>query len=785
MYNLSSYLFVALLLCCTGGRGQSFQVQGQVVNTQKQPVEFMDVYLTNDTHTTLSHAYTDSLGHFILKAEQGNYSLNIAYFGHDLFTKSIDLTKNMNLGILVIDTVFVLEEVSIKTPGNLVHQQGDKLFFDIENSSLATGYNGKDILRRSPKIQISSDGSIQVRKKEMQIQVNGRAINMNQEDLNNYLESLGSEDIKRVEIQDVGDGSTEASNNGGVVNIVLKKGRYGFRGVIKTGVTYYKPTYHNYFGDANLAYGQNTWNAYVISGTGKNNTKGTYDNQFDYEGYQRQQEQQGEFLQNNSHYQIRTGMMFYPNKKHEFGVEFFLKKEKDWFTDYQLIKIYKPLLDVDGETNSITNDATVMGYFTVNYLYAIDTLGSHIKFIGDYGQNKMNRDNRGSIKYSLGDIANSSFLFDTRILSGYSTGQVDWLQNLKPGWKLSTGAKWNHIIRHNELNTYEKKDNYWLAKPNEMEDFDHSEDIFAVYTSIEKSFNTMHYVKVGGRGEFTSTKGWNKMNGTNFTKHYMDIIPSLFYKYTTNNKSFLSLSYRGSINRPSFRDLTPFVIKQNDFLFQKGNPDLTPQYNYRVDFTYGLRKNEFSLFTRFSTDLIQQRYFVKDNVNYVQPLNSGKERNMGIDHTYAGNIMSWLYTNISSGVSYYRFKSAELEVSRPTFYNYIYIQAKLAQNFIIELFSNYDYKSQYRNTVGAYQYGLDISIQKRMLKNQLILKFSIIDIANTRRDNNVSTYTDFAFKFYQKRITRGILFSIQYTFENQSKIKYSTIESDNNSRTRL
>lgn len=786
IFNKHIWIFILSLVFINNLNAQQhFTLSGKVVNKDKLPVEFVHATLLKNDTVFVEGMATDSLGAFLFKAEKGNYRLILEQFGTEYFNKYLELNQDIDLQEIEIDEFVMLEGVMITAMRNLVSHSGDKLIFDIENSPLREGYNGLEILRRSPKLQISSDGSVQLRKKEVQIHINGRKTNMSQEDLNSYLASLSSEDIKSIEIQDVGGAEEEASNSGGVVNILLKKGSYGFRGIIKAGYSHYESKYNNAFGDVNLTYGQEKWNTYLIYGASKNNNKGKYNNEFVYRSNSRIQQQEGAFFNNNKSYNLRTGIMFYPSVKHEFGVEFFTRNTKDKFIDNQLVKIYDPALVIDGETNSLTKDMTNIWYLTINYKYTIDTLGSYLKFIGDYGSNKLSRNNTGEITYGLGSIENSSFLFDSKAPSTYYTGQIDWSQNLKSNWQLFSGIKFNRIDRNNELYSYERINQDWQLIPTGNEDFENSENIFAVYSSIEKSINKSNYLKIGLRGEHTSTKGRNELNGEDVAKSYFDLFPTLFYKYSMDSKRFFSLSYRRSIFRPSFRDLNPFIIKQSDFLYQKGNPELTPQYNQRIDFTYGANKNEISFFTRFSKDLIQQVYFVEGDINYVQPLNFGKENNTGIDHTYSGNISKWLYTNISSGVYYYSFRSAELKESRPTFYNYIYLQAKLPKNVMIELFSNYDYRSQYRNTLGAYQYGLDLIVQKRMLKDQLIAKLAITDLLNTRRDKNFSTYQDFTFDFYQKRLTRALSLSVQYTFKNKGKTKYSNVESDNQSRNRL
>lgn len=58
-------------------------------------------------------------------------------------------------------------------------------------------------------------------------------------------------------------------------------------------------------------------------------------------------------------------------------------------------------------------------------------------------------------------------------------------------------------------------------------------------------------------------------------------------------KKSLSFSYKRSITRPSFRDLNPFVIKQNDFLYMIGNPNLQPLYLDDIEIGYNMKKHSF------------------------------------------------------------------------------------------------------------------------------------------------------------------------------------------------
>ncbi|WP_175459350.1 outer membrane beta-barrel protein, partial [Elizabethkingia sp. HvH-WGS333] len=159
---------------------------------------------------------------------------------------------------------------------------------------------------------------------------------------------------------------------------------------------------------------------------------------------------------------------------------------------------------------------------------------------------------------------------------------------------------------------------------------------------------------------------------------------------------------------------------------------------------------------------------------------------IGIDHSYNGNITKWLNANISSGIYYNSFHANDgINNKGASFYNNTYLQMKLSKTFLLELSSNYYHQYQYRNVSGANRYRMDISIRKTLMSGNLLALFKVVDLFNTERDKNISHYKDFNFDFYQKWQTRGFLISVQYTLDNKNKIKAGSVKSDNDSRGRL
>jgi hypothetical protein len=786
MNSITAGLIVCLLFIHTTVYSQ-LKVSGAVYDKNNIPSRFSSLILLKDS-VQLQSAAADSAGYYSLAGiSPGTYTLVCSFLGTKQAEKTLSLQRDTIINfILDNDQVQSLKEVQVTAKGKILEQTGDKLIFNVENSALKQGYNGLDLIRRAPKLQVNANGDIQIRRKEAMVLVNGRKVNLSGADLNTYLSSLDAENIKSIEIQDVASSETDAANSGGVINIVLKRMPKGFKVIARTSYDYRKEDYMKYAGNANINYGAEKWNAYISSGYSDNKDWASYNTGFDYFKKNEQQKQDGDVLQKNNSFDFKSGFVAYPDKKNEFGAEFYYNKLDAAYTNVQQFNIYNPEHSTSSVNHSLISDKTGMWYATVNYMYKTDSTGSNIKFIGDIGRNKIERDNDISTRYSLGDYPNLRNLFATAAPSDYYTLQLDWTQKLKKGWQLLSGVKYGSVKRDNRLHTYLMDiDGHWVSTPDDLENFYNRENILAGYASTGKTIVDRHYLKFGLRAEHTTVNGLNRINQRMASRRYLDFFPNFFYSYDLKKDRGISFSYRRSVQRPSFRDLNPFIIKQNDFLYQYGNPYLVPQYNQRIDITYQTAHHALSGFALHSDDVIQYVYYLENDINYVQPRNFGQEQSYGLDHSYTADVSKWLYVDISSGIYYTDFQSGVLEASRPSFYNYIHLQVKLPRNFLFELFNKYDYKYQFRNVVGADLYGMDVSLRKMCWNDKVIAKLSVNDVFNTRRDKNQSVYQDFNFDFYQKRLTRYFSLSLQYTFSNKGKVKDKFIKSENQSRYRL
>lgn len=780
-------LFALFFLTAKSAYTQHLTLKGKVINQNKQPVPFINAILLKNTNVKPTASTSDSLGTFVISAEPGEYTLLIKQFGLILLKREILLDQTIDLGEILVNDPLLLKGVVISGNKKVLEQVGDKLYFNVENSPLAKGNNGIDILQKSPKLYVNADGGILLKNKAATVLIDGRKTNLSGTDLNTYLSSLNAEDIKRVEIQDLASADQDAATDGGVVNIVLKRNTKGLRTIASTNYTYRKENYGSYAGNINLNYGDSNWNVYANAAYSDNKDQGRSNGSINYYNGQKNI-RTGAFDIANNDLSFRLGSTVTINDRNDIGIEGYLDRYRSDYDNQGDVNILRnnESTAIHSINRSDAKNRDKLWYTTLNYTFKTDDKGSQLKFIGDIGVKNSNPFNDILARYPEDNSLNSHYQYNTDANSNYYTLQLDLNQKLEDKWELSTGIKYGSVKRDNTLMVQYLQNNQWTNDLIQNQDFDNRENIAAGYAFLSKTISKSFF-KVGLRMEETDIKGINRINTQDVKQSYLKFFPSLYYSYEISKDKTVALSYRRSLIRPFFSDLNPFVIKQNDFLYLIGNPKLRPSYIDRIELALNYKKNSLSLFGKKTMQTIQGAYTVDENfVSYFQPQNFGKLYDAGLDYSFNASITKWLYGSLSTGVFYSDFKAIDGITTKGTsFYNNIYLQAKFPDNWLIEIINNYQHRYYSNNLRGEPKYKTDVSVRKSFDKGRLLATLKMTDIFNTRTDENTAYYKDFNSYYFRKLISRTIMLQIQYTLDSKREIKSNTVKSENDSRGRL
>jgi len=158
------------------------------------PIEFAEVILYEDNKPFLSE----------LSGNKGD------------FTLSVNKKGNFTL-------VIRLSEVTLTAKKQLIEKKSDRLVYNVQNSLLSTGVSSDELLKNIPRIDPTSDGLKIIGKSNVLVMIDDRLLNISGDDLKNYLKTLRSENIDKIEIITNPSAKYDAAGNTGLINIKLKK----------------------------------------------------------------------------------------------------------------------------------------------------------------------------------------------------------------------------------------------------------------------------------------------------------------------------------------------------------------------------------------------------------------------------------------------------------------------------------------------------------------------------------------------------------------------------------
>ena len=235
MTKTKFFLFITLIFISSKLFSQ-VRISGQVVNQNNKPVEFMEVYLQNIDSTIIKSELTTADGKFTIITEKGEYLLFLVQVGLTIYKQKINPNQDLNFGIIpIIERSEQLNEVVVTSKKRLIEKKSDRIIYNVQSSVFANGVSGDELLKNLPRIDPTSDGLKIIGKSNVLLMVDDRLLNITGEDLKNYLKTLRSENIDKIEIITSPSSKYDASGNSGLINIKLKKKtNLGFDGNIST-----------------------------------------------------------------------------------------------------------------------------------------------------------------------------------------------------------------------------------------------------------------------------------------------------------------------------------------------------------------------------------------------------------------------------------------------------------------------------------------------------------------------------------------------------------------------
>ncbi|PTS99714.1 hypothetical protein DBR11_11645 [Pedobacter sp. HMWF019] len=792
------FLFAVLISFTSLAQVKTGVISSTVKDSKNEAIIGATVRLLKTTDTAVvTTKMTDGDGKFqFINVDIGVYILKITAVGKKEFS-SVPLhvmdSKGINLPMIILFPAksTELNEVVIKAKRPLIQMEIDKTVVNVDAMISSASSNTLEVLEKTPGIVINSGGDITLNGRSgVMVLIDGRPTYMSGQDLSLYLKSLPGSLLDKIELMDNPPARYDASGNA-IINIKLKKNRIGgFVGSIATG--YSQGKYGKSNNSLNLNYNYKKINLFGSMGY-------SYEKSYSNDNFTRN------FFDVNN---VPTSTVFLMNRQKS--------KSEGLNTNLGLDYASTPNTTYGIQLNLNDNkNNEVLNYYSDNYsagqldnigkghTYGDNNrtnLGTNINFLHKFG--KTGKELSADINYlnyrSTGNQSlinnQDQFFYNLPSKINIYTAKADYVQTIKNNARFEAGFKSSFVINDNKSDYYNITDQGQVIDNGKSNHFKFRENINSAYINAQKGWKYLS-VQLGLRLENTQSKGQQLGNEivqqSEFSKNYTQVFPTLFlnYKFDTVGRNTLNFSISKRINRPNYQYLNPFLFFRDRYSYTVGNPELTPQYQFRYELKYqykqllrmGLSYNRF-------TDVIFQTTKVVDDVFIKKPENVAFGYMLLLNNSISLTPKEWWSLNLElqfskmglNGMAYGEKLNPSTYVARIGAYN----QFQFKKGWSAELNSYYASRDLNGQSFTSGMYRVNAGIQKKIWKDKGSIRINMDDIFHSwvYENRSVGLARAYSFQISASDTQRlGIALTYRFgkeVFKRKSKYTNHTLDEE-------
>ncbi|VFA43605.1 outer membrane beta-barrel family protein [Chryseobacterium indologenes] len=687
--------------------------------------------------------------------------------------------KNDSVGKLIEKEI---QEVEIKARKKLVERKIDRLVFNVQNSTSATGGDAMDALRVTPGVKVINDKISIIGKSGVSVLIDDKIMHLAGDDLANFLKTIPSDQIKSIEVITTPPAKYDAQGNGGLINIVLKKTKKNsWNATIRS--SYKQATYATGNLGADFSFQKDKITLFSSINTG-DGTRKNIDNSSIYYPEERWENKSPRKIEN-KFLSTRLGLDYDLTNKLSMGFQYlgsfsemninenntasYIYDSRDYLKSYIISK-------------AKSNEKPNLNQFNFHTIYKLDSLGKKISFDVDYFSLKdKNTRNYNGNSWDKNDIPQSYFAAinnNNQDITNYS-GKID--AELPLEWaKLSFGGKISQSRTHNNVVFYDNSSGTPIIDEKQTNEFDFTENTQALYFSANKKLGEKWEANVGLRAENTQTKGYSRNLDQENKNTYFQLFPTAYLAYTPNDNHSFNMTYSRRINRPNYNQLNPFRIYDNPYSYVEGNPFLKPSYTSNFEFIYTFDNLESKIYYSYEKNGFEQLGILDNDTKITRyfVLNFLKTYNIGLTENISFNPVKFWTTTNSFDINYTKSTSdTSITVGSLNGWNtYLSTDNEFSLNSKKTLSFNVGYWISLPGVNGVDKVGTNQSLYAGlkflMLDKNLQLSIIANDILKTQKPVYTSYSNGIKTMYRNYYDTQFFTLSLSYKFGNQ-KLKVS------------
>ncbi len=716
------------------------------------------------------------------KLSLGYYRISVSMVGFaQLDIDSIYLRPeryDFNVGdIKLNDASGSLNEVIVYAEKPLIENKDDKITYNVGESALSGGASTAELLKNMPLVNNDPTGKILLKGKEPRILIDDKPTELNAQQLQDLLESLPGSSIEKIEIM-TNPPPQYATETGGVINIITKKGKIGWVGrTTLSGGTR---------GEGNIAvnasYRTQPFSINITAGLGGSILTGdSYSKRENiYRDSTNYFNTTGSFENKNLRPNLRVQSDFELNKRNQLNLtyqgnlSYYDNESINTFTNINRNKeVYR--------NSTRTNGSEGEGYghnASLSYTHKAKNPAEFIRVILNFNANKNNNDRAFFQEFlnpdftATGIDSTQSQYFDN--FNRSASARADYNKPLKKkGANFSTGIFYNRSFFHNTLNTsfLRKSDGVFIPNDILSNDFEFLQNIFTVRAGFGLPFEKGWKLNFGVQAEhtdmgFTFIKG----NSSNVNNGYWNLLPNISLRKEFNKSLNTTLVYRATIRRPGIGELNPNVDYSDPYNLRFGNPYLKPTLSDNFDWNVSWIKGKYYINTSLGYNRLKDvfnsiRNLVGDGKTEVSWLNIADRREYEASIWGGYTFSKQLRVNTSMGYTMNKYSETEKKLYRyrdgNSFYsslNYTFTPSNVLTFEGSVRFSNFaNPQGNSRSNVN-----MNLGVQHRFFDRRLILSFNAIDPFTPQRFTNYTYGANFNLESFNSSNTRNFRIAISY-----------------------
>ncbi|MBK7434552.1 MAG: TonB-dependent receptor [Chitinophagaceae bacterium] len=476
----------------------------------------------------------------------------------------------------------VMEEVVVYAEKPLIENKDGKIIFNTGESALSSGATTTELLKQTPLVSVDNDGKVMLRGKEPKVLIDDKPVELNARQLQDLLESMPGSMIEKIEVMTTPP-PQYASERGGVINIITKKGKVGFTARINLN--------YGTRGEAglsgNISYRKNKFAVNFSAGYGYSEYAGS-----SYSNRQNIYTDSVSYfnITGNSHSQnrrpnLRLSIDYDLNKRNSFNFTTFYNNNNaaseagNTYSNISNALILYRLSDraTGNETESHNPN------FSLTYTHKGKTPGEVVKLITGINLNSNDVLRNYFQQYLNPDLTqtglDSTQLQNTTVRNHTISIRFNYDKPMKGNkLKLNTGANFSRYNSHNILHTEYLKKPEQVFLPNGLlsNDFRFHQTIFGMRFALRYDIVPDFYINAGIQVEHTETRFDLSQATTNNYNGYWTALPFGTIMKKWKNEVSVTFSYKRTIQRPGLNELNPSVDYSDPYNTRFGNPLLQP-----------------------------------------------------------------------------------------------------------------------------------------------------------------------------------------------------------------